>query len=195
MKRHTSTALPSTRSDGSPHLSKTASTPASSASNFNAGFDASRALFGQGLAAAQTLLAQMAQRQRLRQSAIGGWTRLLASAQHDAEQAQDAQALTAVSSNFVTSQWALVMEQMGAQMSQWQENQIQWRDQMRTGGTQLAKRWLPQTLGQISAPSATANSDAEPPTAPALAPLGQLQDQWLAATQRWIDVTQSAQTH
>jgi hypothetical protein len=195
MKRHTSTALPSAHPDGSQHLSKPPSTPAPIASNFNGGFDASRALFGQGLAAAQTLLAQMAQRQRLRQSAIGGWTRLLASAQHDAEQAQDAQALMAVSSSFVSSQWALAMEQMGAQMSQWLENQIQWRDHMRTGSTQMAKRWLPQTQGQISAPSPDDGSDAEPPTASALAPLGQLQDQWLAATQRWIDVTQSAQTH
>jgi hypothetical protein len=187
--------LLSTRPDSSPHRGTTANTPAPISGKFNGGIDASRALFGQSLAAAQTLLAQIAQGQRLRQSAIGGWSRLLASAQHDAEQAQDAQALMAVSSNFVSSQWALVLEQMGAQMSQWLVNQIQWRDQMRTAGTQLANRWLPQSQGQISAHTAADGSDAEPPTAQALAPLGHLQDQRRAATQRRSEVTQSEQTH
>jgi hypothetical protein len=66
---------------------------------------------------------------------------------------------------------------------------------MRTAGTQQANRWLPQSQGQISAHTAADGSDAEPPTAQALAPLGHLQDQRRAATQRRSEVTQSEQTH
>jgi hypothetical protein len=198
MKRNPSTATKSQHNGGSHHSTDTAATALPSAGDFNMGLDSSRAALSQSLSAAQALLSQMAQMQRLRLSAFGNWTRLLAAAQHEAEQAQDPQALMTVAANLVNSQWAMTMEQLGAQMSQWLENQIQLSDQMRMAGTELAKRFMTQTAAQGGATSASSGNGAEPlapPLAQPLAQLGQLQDQWLAATQRWIDVAKSAQTH
>jgi hypothetical protein len=201
MKRQPHTAATASHAGTTRHPSPAADTPARGAPDFNPGFDTSRVLFSQTLSAAQTGLAQWEQLLRVRLSAYSAWAKLLGTLQHEAAQAQDAQALMAVCANLAHSQWALAMEQLGAQTSQWMENQMQMADQMRMAGGELARQWMPQTLppsapeSPSQANGASHHSHSPAPGAEPLVQLGHLQDQWLAATQRWIDVAKSAQTH
>jgi hypothetical protein len=199
MKRHSPAAATASHANEARRTMPAADKPAHSATDFNTGFDSGRVLIAQTLATAQNLLAQAEQLLRVRQSAYSAWAKLLGTAQHEAAQAQDAQALLAVCANVANAQWALAMEQLGAQMSQWMENQVQLSDQMRIAGGELARQLMPQVLPQAASGAALKGNGASHPSptpvAEPLAQLGHLQDQWLAATQRWIDVAKSAQPH
>jgi hypothetical protein len=78
---------------------------------------------GQSLFAAQTLVAQVEQWQRLRLSAYGDWAHLLDEARRDAERVRDVPDLMSVTAGFITSHWALALEHLGAHWSQWLEQQ------------------------------------------------------------------------
>lgn len=151
------------------------------------GLDASRTLISQNLGAAQTWLTQMEQLQRARLHALDAWLHLFSAAHHEAEQATDMQSLMSLSAKLVNSHWTLAMEQFGAQLSMWLESQMRVAEQLREAGTELSRRVMPDTQHAASTGSAAAT---EP-----LAQMGHLQDQWLAATRRWIDVAKSAQPH
>jgi hypothetical protein len=154
------------------------------------GLDASRTLVSQNLDAAQTWLTQMEQLQRARLHALDAWVKLFSAAHHEAEHATDMRSLMSLSAKLVNSQWTLVMEQFGAQLSMWLESQMRVAEQMREAGTELNRRVMPD----MPPATRTHNGAATEPLSQ-LGGLGHLQDQWLAATQRWIDVAKSAQPH
>jgi hypothetical protein len=133
MPRHVRTAPPTTSAD-------LQAASRIGAVDVSTGVEASRTLVSETLGAAQTVVSQMEQLQRARLHAFGDWVRLFNTARHEAEQAQDMQALLDCSARLVSSQWSLAMEQCGAQLALWMEAQLRAAEQMREVGTSLTRQ-------------------------------------------------------
>ncbi len=187
MARHAKASTPHADAEaGSPSAAPAAPQPAQAA------LDASRTLTTECLGLIQSMVSRLAQTQQTRAHTLLSWTRLLQAAAHEAEQADDAQALMAVNFKLLNAQWSLAMEHLGSGASQWVQTQAQLADQLRSAGTVMAQALSPAPLMMpgAAAPSASGNGH-EDSTADPRALLGQLQEQWLASTQKWIDMAKA----
>jgi hypothetical protein len=151
------------------------SLPASS-SNGDGGVAPMREWMSQSLAAAQQAAALLDDMQRLNAQATTAWAQSLAQAAREAEQAGDLQALMALPAQMWNRQLDLWMRRLSEGSQHLLEAELRWADQARN---QALAMGLPPWAGQAD--------QAEAGVITPLASFSQMQDAWLALSQRWID--------
>lgn len=138
------------------------------------------------LVSAQNMVNWMARWQQMSNEALLAWEHMLAEAQSDVQRVEDLPSLVTASAKLANRQWMLMAEQMGAGCSQWMEGEMQLADRWRSDMGNLAQRLIP---GLPTMPSGEVQEESP------LAQLSRFQDSWLAATQRWVDISKSTLSH
>lgn len=147
------------------------------------GVEAARIIIGSSLGVAQDFVDWAALLQRQQARFASAWNDAVDGALSQSQHAGDLQSLMSLSAEFADRQMGLVWQQLGEVVSLAMDKEMQLASRWRDEATVLAHRMLTGTaaLAPLAAGAGEAADDA------ALAPLVRLQEQWIAAAQRWID--------
>jgi hypothetical protein len=151
-----------------------------------------------GLVAARQGAALVEHMQRMNTQAATAWVQSLVQATEQAQQAQDLSALMALPAQLWNRQLDLWMRRMSEGSQHLVEAEMQWTEQARAQARLLGlPGWLRSS--DETAEAAEGAADGKPAgsdgAAATMVRVGQMQDAWLGASQRWIDAMSSAVPH
>lgn len=143
------------------------------------GVEAARGLMGHSLASLTGVVTWLEQLQALNSSALSGWSQAIALCSRDLEQAQDLEQFMALPAQMANHQLEQASRQLNKAMQDLFDAQVTWADHWRR---QIADQM--QQAGGSAMGGGGTNRGLPPASAAAI---GQVQDQWLAMTRKWID--------
>jgi len=155
------------------------------------GILAANTAFSHALNASRAAVEWQTRLHRLQTKRLGEWSQALGTAVKESEQASDVPGLMTVATHLHEKQLGLAMQQFAEGTALWMDNEMQWLHRWRADAVAWAAKLLPGvapwTLEGDGFATEEGGGDASP-----LAQLGQLQRQWLAMTQSWIQATARA---